>query len=80
LSQTNHWYVNPGAGNPCQLPLLTARLEPKTALPEITGAETESASELEGTDEADQRLVDPMVFVLVVLAVTNFPASSGVWV
>jgi hypothetical protein len=55
-------------------------LEPKTALPEITGADSEIGSEFEGVVAADQRLVDPMVFVRVVLAVTNFPASSVVCV
>jgi hypothetical protein len=28
----------------------------------------------------DKRLVEPMLLVRVVLAVTNLPASSGVWV
>ena len=50
------------------------------ALPETIGADTETGSDVEAVVATENRLVDPMLLVLVVLAVTNFPASSGVWV
>jgi hypothetical protein len=62
------------------VPSFTARLEPWIAVPETTGADAETGSEVEGVITVDQRLVDPMLLLLVVLAVMNLPASSGVWV
>jgi hypothetical protein len=80
LSQENHLYVRLGTGNPCQSPESAEIVEPKLAIPERVGSEVIvggcDVTEVVG----DHKCVVAAPLVLVVLAVTKLPASSGVWV
>ena len=60
------------------MPKFTERVEPMALDPEIVGAAVKVGGCVVAVVAADQMLVDPMVLVRVVLAVINFPASSGV--
>ena len=62
------------------MPEFVVRVDPKATDPDTAGATVSVGVEVEAVVATDQRLVEPMVLVRVVLAVTNFPASSGVWV
>ena len=62
------------------MPEFTERVELKALDPEITGAAVRVGGCVVAVVATDKRLVDPMLLVRVVLAVTNLPASSGVWV
>ena len=62
------------------MPELVVRVEPKALDPEITGAVVRVGGWVVAVVATDKRLAGPMLLVLVVLAVTNLPASSGVWV
>ena len=48
--------------------------------PEIVGAAVKVGGCVVAVVATEKRLVDPMLLVLVVLAVTNLPASAEVWV
>jgi hypothetical protein len=59
---------------------LDVRVEPKATGPDTAGAAVRVGAWVEAPVADDQTLVDPTLFVPVVLAVINLPASSGVWV
>jgi hypothetical protein len=62
------------------VPEFTERVEPMALDPEIVGAAVKVGGCVVAVVATEKRLVDPMLLVLVVLAVTNLPASAEVWV
>jgi hypothetical protein len=62
------------------VPEFTERVEPMALAPEIVGAAVKVGGCVVAVVATEKRLVDPMLLVLVVLAVTNLPASAEVWV
>ena len=62
------------------MPVLAVTVEPKAADPVIVGAAVKVGTCVVAVVATDHKSVVPMAFALIVLAVMNLPASSGVWV